>query len=319
MIAARSGTLVGALSTDVSSRVALAVPEAGGVLQRHSGRALRNDAPSLRRQARNRRRGNRVPAQAARTEASPIERLGGVATSAAIAVTEVSKAVGMRGVEAPSVDKTFVAFDENDSRIGLVDESGLPLVYDQKLIQEYWRAQGGALQERWSQFARLSVPFLTKVAAIGIQGGAEGLERNGAVLARDARRIMEKLGPTYIKLGQMISVRPDVLPGPALKELAILQDSVKPFETSVAIAQIEKELQCPLGAVFSEISEQPVAAASLAQVYKARLVSTGELVAVKVQRPGVQELVSKDLYVLRRAAEVYQVSASLLSTPPFGK
>lgn len=86
-----------------------------------------------------------------------------------------------------------------------------------------------------------------------------------------------------------------------------LQDSVKPFETTIAIEQIEKELGCELGAVFSEISEQPVAAASLAQVYKARLVSTGELVAVKVQRPAVQELVSKDLYVLRRAAEVYQV------------
>ena len=82
---------------------------------------------------------------------------------------------------------------------------------------------------------------------------------------------------------------------------------MKPFETTIAIEQIEKELGCELGAVFSEISEEPVAAASLAQVYKARLITTGELVAVKVQRPGVQELVSKDLYVLRRAAEVYQV------------
>lgn len=200
-------------------------------------------------------------------------------------------------------------------------------------------AQGGALQERWSQFARLSVPFLTKIAALGIQGGAPALEvrhrgtsraspgpvttaqrclsaaltqRNGAELARDARIIMEKLGPTYVKLGQVISVRPDVLPPAALRELAILQascssfhrahrvpgspwqglmgppdsldiptqispvsgfslplqDSVKPFDTSVAIEQIESELGCQLGAVFSEISEQPVAAASLAQVYK---------------------------------------------------
>merc|ERR1719261_797764 len=69
---------------------------------------------------------------------------------------------------------------------------------------------------------------------------------------------------------------------------------------------IEKELGRPLNDVFEEFDEDPAAAASLAQVYRATLKSTGEVVAVKVQRPGVQSLVSKDLYVLRRAAEVYQ-------------
>ena len=91
----------------------------------------------------------------------------------------------------------------------------------------------------------------------------------------------------------------------ALDELAALQDSVKPFDTSIAVDLIEKELGKPLGAFFSEISERPVAAASLAQVYKAKLL-TGETVAVKVQRPDVLQVVSKDLYVLRRAAQVYQ-------------
>jgi predicted unusual protein kinase regulating ubiquinone biosynthesis (AarF/ABC1/UbiB family) len=65
----------------------------------------------------------------------------------------------------------------------------------------------------------------------------------------------------------MMSVRPDVLPQAALNELAILQDSVKPFATTDAISIIEKELGAPLGEFFEEISEQPVAAASLAQVY----------------------------------------------------
>ena len=78
-----------------------------------------------------------------------------------------------------------------------------------------------------------------------------------------------------------------------------------PFETDVAIDIIEKELGGPLGAFFSTISEEPVAAASLAQVYKAQL-DDGRSVAVKVQRPQILEQVSKDLYVLRRAAEVYQ-------------
>ena len=87
---------------------------------------------------------------------------------------------------------------------------------------------------------------------------------------------------------------------------SLSQDNVKAFETPMAIETIEKELGVPLGAVFSDISEEPVAAASLAQVYRGVLRETGQVVAIKVQRPGVQELVSKDLYVLRRAAEVYQ-------------
>ena len=94
----------------------------------------------------------------------------------------------------------------------------------------------------------------------------------------------------------------------------MLQDNVKPFDSKVAIAQIEAELGRPLDEVFAEISQEPVAAASLAQVYKARLkepvpragLPPLEWVAVKVQRPNVLETVSKDLYVLRRAVEVYQ-------------
>ena len=72
---------------------------------------------------------------------------------------------------------------------------------------------------------------------------------------------MEALGPTYVKLGQMMSVRPDILPEAALEELKILQDSVKPFDGATAIAQIEAELGGPLGQFFSEISSEPVAAA----------------------------------------------------------
>jgi predicted unusual protein kinase regulating ubiquinone biosynthesis (AarF/ABC1/UbiB family) len=104
-------------------------------------------------------------------------------------------------------------------------------------------------------------------------------------------------------------VRPDILPQAALDELSILQDNVKPFATEDAVAAIEAELGGPLGAFFSEISDEPVAAASLAQVYRAKIASgprAGTVVAVKVQRPGIRETVSKDLYVLRRAAEVYQ-------------
>lgn len=105
----------------------------------------------------------------------------------------------------------------------------------------------------------------------------------------------------------MMSVRPDVLPQATLDELTKLQDSVIPFDTNVAVQQIEKELGGPLGQFFTSISEEPVAAASLAQVYLATLNDGNNTkVAVKVQRPSVLGTVSKDLYVLRRAAEVFQ-------------
>jgi predicted unusual protein kinase regulating ubiquinone biosynthesis (AarF/ABC1/UbiB family) len=89
--------------------------------------------------------------------------------------------------------------------------------------------------------------------------------------------------------------------------LTKLQDDVVPFDTKVAVAQIERELGGPLGEFFTSISEEPVAAASLAQVYLATLNDGKDTrVAIKVQRPSVLGTVSKDLYVLRRAAEVFQ-------------
>jgi predicted unusual protein kinase regulating ubiquinone biosynthesis (AarF/ABC1/UbiB family) len=154
------------------------------------------------------------------------------------------------------------------------------------------------------------VPFLTRCAGLLIKGGTAELAKNDASLAQEAREIMEALGPTYVKLGQVLSVRPDILPPAALKELTILQDSVKPFPTSVALQVLEKELGGPIESFFVDLSPEPVAAASLAQVYRATVApgreGAGTVVAVKIQRPNVLELVSKDLYVLRRAAEVYQ-------------
>ena len=230
-------------------------------------------------------------------------RTSGLVSAATVAAAAVNQAVSMTTLDAPDVGRSYVAL----RRDGKVDaDTGLPLSYDKDLIQEYWLKQGSALQERWGEFLRLSVPFLIRVATLLVQGGVDALQENGASLARDARVICEKLGPTFIKLAQTLSVRPDVLPAAALAELAVLQDSVVEFPTDVAVETIERELGRPLGAVFSEISQTPVAAASLAQVYKATLAEDGTQVAVKVQRPKILETVSKDLYVLRRAAEVYQ-------------
>lgn len=100
------------------------------------------------------------------------------------------------------------------------------------------------------------------------------------------RETLISLGPFYIKLGQALSTRPDILPTVYCQELAKLQDQIPPFPSNVAMKSIESQLGVPISQIFADISPLPIAAASLGQVYKAHL-HTGELVAVKVQRPGM--------------------------------
>ncbi|KAL6211353.1 hypothetical protein ACLB2K_016580 [Fragaria x ananassa] len=124
------------------------------------------------------------------------------------------------------------------------------------------------------------------------------------VRAAELRQILVELGPAYIKIAQAISSRPDLIPPSYLDELSLLQDRISPFSNEVAIKMIEKELALPIDEVFTEISPEPVAAASLGQVYQARLRQSGQLVAVKVQRPGVQAAISLDILILHSLAGV---------------
>nr|XP_016449970.1 PREDICTED: uncharacterized protein sll0005-like isoform X5 [Nicotiana tabacum] len=107
------------------------------------------------------------------------------------------------------------------------------------------------------------------------------------------RETLIRLGPFYIKLGQALSTRPDILPKVYCQELAKLQDQIPPFPTHVARRSIESQLGVGVSQVFADISKEPIAAASLGQVYKAHLHS-GELVAVKVQRPHMSHLLTLD-------------------------
>ncbi|XP_021900092.1 uncharacterized protein LOC110816275 isoform X2 [Carica papaya] len=107
------------------------------------------------------------------------------------------------------------------------------------------------------------------------------------------RETLIRLGPFFVKLGQALSTRPDILPTVYCQELAKLQDQMPPFPTSVAIDSIESQLGIPVSQIFADISPEPTAAASLGQVYKAHLHS-GELVAVKVQRPGMSLTLTLD-------------------------
>ncbi|HIK29629.1 MAG: AarF/ABC1/UbiB kinase family protein [Oscillatoriaceae bacterium SKW80] len=119
--------------------------------------------------------------------------------------------------------------------------------------------------------------------------------------AEQLRQILTTLGPTFIKVGQALSTRPDLIRKDFLEELVKLQDQLPPFANDLAFKIIETELERPVEEIYSYISPEPVAAASLGQVYRARLHS-GEEVAVKVQRPNLKPILTLDLYLMRWAA-----------------
>jgi predicted unusual protein kinase regulating ubiquinone biosynthesis (AarF/ABC1/UbiB family) len=121
--------------------------------------------------------------------------------------------------------------------------------------------------------------------------------REGALL----REKLIALGPTFIKTGQSLATRADVLPVEYIQELARLQDEVPPFPTAQARVIIEHELRAKIEDIFESFEDTPVAAASLGQVYRAKL-RTGQVVALKVQRPGIEEQIDFDIAVLRRIA-----------------
>lgn len=122
--------------------------------------------------------------------------------------------------------------------------------------------------------------------------------------AESLRRLLTGLGPAYIKIGQAVSTRPDVMPPEFLKELEKLQDRLEPFSTKNALKIMQDELGRPPLEIFSYISPEPVAAASLGQVYRAVLRKDESQVAVKVQRPGVAVSIALDVLVLRKLAAV---------------
>lgn len=120
-----------------------------------------------------------------------------------------------------------------------------------------------------------------------------GIETEEDIRPQKIRESLENLGPSFIKLGQILSIRPDIIPQSIIRELIKLQDSVKPIPFEEIKIFIEKEYQKPLEDIFAEIDPQPIGSASISQVYRGRLKS-GEHVAIKVKRPYLEELINTD-------------------------
>lgn len=120
------------------------------------------------------------------------------------------------------------------------------------------------------------------------------------------RHILEDLGPTFVKLGQVMSMRPDFLPQEYCDELMKLQNGAKPLPFSIIIEVIEQEYSRRWNKVFSSIDEEVLGSASIAQVHCAVL-TTGERVVVKVQRPGIYKVMARDMVLLKRASRLVRV------------
>uniref|UniRef100_A0A7S0HR83 Protein kinase domain-containing protein n=1 Tax=Hanusia phi TaxID=3032 RepID=A0A7S0HR83_9CRYP len=142
-------------------------------------------------------------------------------------------------------------------------------------------------------------------ASLAFKGGAERRREEVKAEAEELRKTLIALGPTFIKVGQVLANRPDIVRADYMEELTKLQDKVPAFSSELAYRIIEEEIGRPISEVFEELSPEPVAAASIGQVYKGKLRGSGDVVAVKVQRPSVSSIIKRDLYLLRLISKVF--------------
>lgn len=172
------------------------------------------------------------------------------------------------------------------------------VVYDPDAIAAFYRRRPLSILARLFEVLWIFLGFVLSLLWDRITGQQV---KNEARRAEQLRLVLTKLGPAYIKIGQALSTRPDLVSPIYMAEMVKLQDQLPAFSNDIAFRFIEEELGAHPDAIYADLSPRPVAAASLGQVYKGHL-KTGETVAVKVQRPGLAQKITRDIYVLRAIA-----------------
>jgi predicted unusual protein kinase regulating ubiquinone biosynthesis (AarF/ABC1/UbiB family) len=180
-----------------------------------------------------------------------------------------------------------------------IEVSGL-LEYDPAAIS---RIYAGAPQRLIRRIWQTLVPIGLYLVSVGIDWLTRRLSNpdHARARAKEAADLVASLGPAFIKAGQALSTRPDIVPPLLLEELAGLQDQLPGFDSALAMACIEDDLGAPIASIYAELEREPISAASLGQVHRGVLLN-GEKVAVKVQRPGLREQITLDLYIVRNIA-----------------
>lgn len=195
----------------------------------------------------------------------------------------------------------------------------LPRFYDAQAIQEYWSGRPKTVLCRLQEVMVELLPWCIDLSynyqkLSDIDQDKE--EQYMALMKEYAVRLRQsltKLGPAFVKLGQQLSIRPDLIPPVFIKELATLCDSVQPISDDIALKLLQEELQCNALSDLFEDNIQLVASASLGQVYKATIRNTSNQVALKVQRPDMVRSISLDLFILRYLARGFDIFTTLFT------
>ena len=202
--------------------------------------------------------------------------------------------------EAPAQgDKESPALSDKTELSDFIEAAGL-LSYDPAAITRIYAGHPQRLIRRlWQTLVPIGL-YLLGVWFDWFTGLLKGPDRARA-RAKEAADLIASLVPAFIKAGQALSTRPDIVPPLLLEELAQLQDQLPGFDSALAMACIEDDLGAPVLEIYEQLDAEPISAASLGQVHKGVL-KGGQVVAVKVQRPGLREQITLDLYIVRNIA-----------------
>ena len=187
----------------------------------------------------------------------------------------------------------------NEDYTDFIEASGL-LKYDPEIISKIYRKNPKRLFKRLWQTL---IPIFAYIFSVVFDKltGQLNKESKARFRAKQLTNLLVELGPAFVKAGQALSTRPDIIPVVLLEELSELQDQLPGFDGDKAMELIEEDLNKKINEIFLSIDKEPISAASLGQVHKAVL-KNEEVVAVKVQRPGLREQITLDLYIVRNIA-----------------